>query len=85
MSPDLGDLWRQSCPKSPEWEGELELYFTEKEEGNVASHEEEVEGERLDQTSDRQPIVGSGSRFLEIRTTGLQNCKVPLPKCGFSS
>ena len=44
-SPDLGDLWRQGCPKCPEWEGELELDSTEEEEGNNASHEEEIEGE----------------------------------------
>ena len=24
-SPDLGDLWRQGCPESPQWEGGLEL------------------------------------------------------------
>ena len=21
MSPDLGDVWRQGCPQSPEWDG----------------------------------------------------------------
>ena len=24
MSPDFGDVWRQGCPESPEWESELE-------------------------------------------------------------
>ena len=25
MSPDLGEMWRQGYPVSPQWEGELEL------------------------------------------------------------
>ena len=25
MSPDLGGMWSQDCPKSPNWDGDLEL------------------------------------------------------------
>ena len=79
MSPDLGDLWRQGCSQSPEWEGEWELDFTEEEEGEVASHEEEIEGEGLEdylkQVIESQlwvlvrDFVTSGD-VLEMRTSG---------------
>ena len=51
MSPDLGDMWRQGCPKSPEWEGELELDSAEEEEaaeGDKTSSADEHEGKDLD-------------------------------------
>ena len=48
MSPDLGEMWRQGCPKSPEWEGELELGSAdEEEEGDNAGSSDEIEDEGL--------------------------------------
>ena len=25
MSPDLGEMWRYGCPKSPDWDSEVEV------------------------------------------------------------
>ena len=48
-SPDLGDVWRQGCPESPEWESELELgSVAEHEEGNNAGSADENEDEGLE-------------------------------------
>ena len=47
-SGSMSRLWRQGCPESPEREGELELAFAEEEEVSVASHEEETEGDGLE-------------------------------------
>ena len=81
MSPDLGDMWRQGCLKSPEWEGELELDFTKEDQGNVASHEEEIEGEGLEDYL-KQVIESplwvlvrdffTSADVIEMRVTGLE-------------
>ena len=47
MSQDLGDVWRQGCLKSPEWEGELELGSVD-EEGDNAGSAAENEDEGLE-------------------------------------
>ena len=49
MSPDLGDMWCQGCPESPEWEGELELDSEdEEEEGDNAGSADESEDKGLE-------------------------------------
>ena len=49
MSPDLGEMWRQGCPKSPEWEGELELGSAdEDEEGDNAGSADDNEDEGME-------------------------------------
>ena len=56
MSPDLGDMSRQGCPKSPEWEGELELGSTDEDEedDNASSADEKkTRSGGQSQTSDR--------------------------------
>ena len=72
ISPDLGDMWRQGCPKSQEWEGELELDSAdEDDEAGNAGSADEIEDEGLkdylkqviETTSDGDPIVGFGSRL----------------------
>ena len=49
MSPDLGDVWRQGCPESLEWEGDLELGSADEDaEGDNAGLADENEGEGLE-------------------------------------
>ena len=49
LSPDLGEMWRQGCPKSPEWEGELELGSAdEDEEGDNAGSADDNEDEGME-------------------------------------
>ena len=81
MSPDLEDLWRKSCAKSPEWEGQLELDFKE-EEGNVASHQVAHCGFCF-ATSSHQPM--SLKCALQDRSGMFQDNTVLLPNCGSHS
>ena len=49
LSPDLGEMWRQGCPKSPKWEGELELGSAdEDEEGDNAGSADDNEDEGME-------------------------------------
>ena len=63
----------------------MEQDFTEEEEVNVASHEEEIEGEGLDDYL--KPVIESPSRVLvrDFFTSADLDFLVPLPNCGFSS
>ena len=82
MSPDLGDMWRQGCPKSPEWEGEVELDSADEEkEGDNAGAADENEGggleDHLKQVIECPVWVlvcdfFSSADVLEMRTTGLK-------------
>ena len=77
-SSDLGDMWRQGCPKGLECEGELELDSAEVEEDG-AGVENENEGEGLEDSL-KQVIESplrvwvrdflSSDDLLEMRTTG---------------
>ena len=44
---DRRDMWRQDCPESSEWEGELELDSAEEEEGHNTGSADENVGEDL--------------------------------------
>ena len=35
VSPDLGEMWRYGCPKSPDWDSEMAVCFVEEELGIV--------------------------------------------------
>ena len=90
MSPDLGEMWRQGCPKSPEWEGELELGSADEDEvGDNVGSEDENEDEGLEDFL-KQVIESplwvlvrdflSSADVLEMRTTGagtVESCGVP--------
>ena len=71
MSPDLGEMWRRGCPKSPQSE--------EEEEGNVESQEEETEGA----ISSFRPM--SLKCALQDSSGILQKYTVLLPNCGVNS
>ena len=82
MSPDLGEMWRQGCPKSPEWEGDLELGSAdEEEEGDNAGSSDEMEDEGLKDYLNRVNDSPLGvlvrdyltpADTLEMRTTALK-------------
>ena len=80
MSPHLGGMWRQGCPRRPEWEGELELGSAdEEEEGDNAGSADENEDEGLEDYFKQvieSPLsvsvcdVLSSADVFEMRTTG---------------
>ena len=64
QSPDLGDMWRYGCPKSPDWDGNVELW-TESE-GTSSSGQCEHNVESLALNVMRQDQSGENiSLFLE--------------------
>ena len=42
MSPDLDHMWRQGCPVSPQWEGELELGSDDEHDDGYAAGDSDV-------------------------------------------
>ena len=79
--PTWGESWRQGCPQSPEWEGELELDSAEEEEGDNAGSADKDVDEGLEDylkeviESPSWVLVRdflSSADVLEMRTTGLK-------------
>ena len=70
MSPDFGEMWRYGCPKSPDWDGDLELDSVEEDE------RERVE-DRLRQVIE-SPLLALVREFLtsddvlNMRTTAVK-------------
>ena len=72
MSPDLGDVWRYGCRRSPDWDGDVELDSDEEEQ----EEDRESVGDHLRQVIE-SPLWASVRDFLTsddvllIRTTGI--------------
>ena len=92
MSPDLGHMWRQGCPQSPELEGELELgSVDEDEEGDNSGSADEKENEGLEDFLKQVKVhcgfwfVSSSHQPMSLKCArqdsgGIQqDCSVPLP------
>ena len=49
MSPDLGEMWRQGYPRSPQWKGELELDFDDENENENENNDRYEAGDSADE------------------------------------